>query len=260
MENREAHIITIYSPKGGTGKTTLAVQLAYAYARQSKKVLLIDAAQFGNIGTVLKMNMKSTGFGNIISFFEFADTGDISEQLKAVKESIQVYNDDLLEFDVVVSALPLKMEELDADRIKKTINISKIMGYDYIIIDTSSDLSLRNLEAMSLSHEILLLCEQDVSCVWNVILLKDIIYGLDLYERLKLVIMKHSRLSGLSIEEIETETGLLVFWVLPQEKAIRFYNNQKAGLCKRREKYALKVKEMSKFMETKFLSESRCER
>lgn len=258
MENHETRIFTIYSPKGGIGKTTLAVNLAYAYARQNNKVLLVDIAQFGNVGAVLKLNMKSTGLGNILSFFEFADEGDLTEQIKIVKQSVQTFRDDPLEFDVIVSAHPLKMEELDANRLRKTMSILRQIGYDFIIIDTSADICLRNLEAMALSHIIFLLCDQDISSVWNVLMLKDILTGMGLIERLKLILMKENKLSGMTLDEIQTETGLMVFWRLPEEKAVRFYNNQRNGLCKRREQYAIKIKSMLNFLQMKF-KESGCD-
>lgn len=257
MENMESQVITIYSPKGGTGKTTLSIQMALALAKSHKKVLLLDIAQFGNVGTNLKINLKEVGLGNIISFFEFADTGDPVEQIKTVKESIQTYKDDPYEIDVIVSAQPLKMEELDAERVRKIIKIVKQIGYDYIIIDTSSEISLRNIEAMAQSQAILILCDQDVSTVWNVMLLKDILAGIDLVERVKLVITKESKFAGMTADEIQSETGLLIFWTLKEEKALRFYNNQHAGYCRRREKYALQVKAMMDFYLKKQLDEGR---
>ncbi len=50
-------VLSIVSPKGGVGKTTLALNLAYALARRGQRVLLADSDPQGGIGLSL-MNMK----------------------------------------------------------------------------------------------------------------------------------------------------------------------------------------------------------
>lgn len=45
-----AHVITIAQQKGGAGKTTLAVNLAVAFARQNKRVAILDTDPQGSLG------------------------------------------------------------------------------------------------------------------------------------------------------------------------------------------------------------------
>ncbi|KEO60354.1 ParA family partition ATPase [Thioclava indica] len=45
-----AHIITIAQQKGGAGKTTLAVNLAIAFAKQDKRVAILDTDPQGSLG------------------------------------------------------------------------------------------------------------------------------------------------------------------------------------------------------------------
>src|SRR5690606_8923041 len=59
--DRSGNIIVIYSPQGGSGKTTLATNLASALMREGVKVLLADAdLQFGDIGTFLNLQPQLT--------------------------------------------------------------------------------------------------------------------------------------------------------------------------------------------------------
>src|SRR5204863_2075173 len=55
-------IVAIFSPKGGVGRTTVAVNLAVAAATElSKRVALMDGSfQFGDVGVLLKLNPRST--------------------------------------------------------------------------------------------------------------------------------------------------------------------------------------------------------
>ena len=50
----EGHVVAIFSPKGGVGRTTVAVNLAIAIAAQGAKVALIDSDFYGpSIPTLL---------------------------------------------------------------------------------------------------------------------------------------------------------------------------------------------------------------
>ena len=51
MQNKKTQVIAVYSPKGGTGKTTMTVHLAHELARKGDKVLVVDMAQFGNVAS-----------------------------------------------------------------------------------------------------------------------------------------------------------------------------------------------------------------
>ena len=57
-----ATVVTLFSPKGGVGRTTLAVNLAVAIAteHQQRSVALVDASlQFGDVGVLLNLNPKN---------------------------------------------------------------------------------------------------------------------------------------------------------------------------------------------------------
>src|SRR5207253_10182268 len=56
-------MIAVYSPKGGTGKTTLAVNLATVLRRQGKSVALMDGVmQFGSVRHVLQVPPATRSF------------------------------------------------------------------------------------------------------------------------------------------------------------------------------------------------------
>src|SRR5258708_32579699 len=57
----EAHVIMVYSPQGGAGKTTVATNLAASLMREGTKVLLIDLdLQFGDVGVFLNLQAQNT--------------------------------------------------------------------------------------------------------------------------------------------------------------------------------------------------------
>src|SRR3954470_24072721 len=60
-------IIALFSPKGGVGRTTIAVNLAVAAATElGKKVVLVDASfQFGDVGVLLNLNPKNKSIADL---------------------------------------------------------------------------------------------------------------------------------------------------------------------------------------------------
>ena len=68
-------VVAVFSPKGGVGRTTVAVNLAIAAATElGKKVVIMDASfQFGDVGVLLNLNPKSKSIADLIPEL---DTGD----------------------------------------------------------------------------------------------------------------------------------------------------------------------------------------
>jgi pilus assembly protein CpaE len=74
--HRAGHIVTFYSPQGGTGKTTLATNMAAGLMREDSRVLLVDCdLQFGDIGIFLYLESNH----NLVDLAEAA--GDLDPDL-----------------------------------------------------------------------------------------------------------------------------------------------------------------------------------
>src|SRR5215472_3131821 len=72
------HIIMVYSPQGGAGKTTIATNLAAALMRPDTKVLLIDGdLQFGDVGVFLNLVAQAS----IVNLVKVAGETDLDLDL-----------------------------------------------------------------------------------------------------------------------------------------------------------------------------------
>src|SRR4029077_6866132 len=69
-------VVAVFSPKGGVGRTTVAVNLAVAAATElGKKVVVMDGSfQFGDVGVLLNLNPKSKSIADLVPEL---DAGDI---------------------------------------------------------------------------------------------------------------------------------------------------------------------------------------
>ncbi len=132
-----SNIVSVCSGKGGTGKTFVAANLAYALSKFGKKILLVDLdINFANVNILLNQTTSNT----ISEFFE---------QRKSLKELIQNYsiNLDVIYGDSGKEDYPRVSEEI-IDYLFLSLK-SLNSYYDYIILDSSgggSQITLHQLQ------------------------------------------------------------------------------------------------------------------
>lgn len=142
---KKAKIITVTSVKGGTGKTTFALNLAAAFALNKKRVLLIDAdLAAGDIAARLDIGYEK----DLFNCYE-----DIrNHTFDQVEDYVRPYKDGM---DVI----PAPKDPRFANRIEPsflTYLLSKVsLKYEVVIIDTNHLLSSINLLAFDYSDSIL---------------------------------------------------------------------------------------------------------
>ena len=147
--------IAISNQKGGVGKTTTAVSLSVALARQGKRVLLIDADSQADATKYLGVenpdelqNTLSTAMHCIINDLPYK-TG----------EYIQSHPEGL---DFVPSSIDLSSVEVELvnamsrERILKTF-LDDVRGkYDYVLIDCPPSLGMMPINALSAADSVLI--------------------------------------------------------------------------------------------------------
>lgn len=136
-----AKIITITLRKGGSGKTTTAVNLASSLAKHNKRVLLIDLDPQANATASLGIDEQQAS--------------NISETLQGVKSLEQVIINQPTIFDIVPSNSILA--QLEASMATDPAKYSNILKnhlepirdlYDYILIDTPPSESMLTITAL----------------------------------------------------------------------------------------------------------------
>ena len=148
-----AKIISIVNQKGGVGKTTTSVNLAFALSNMGKRVLLIDLDPQANTTSVFGTrdsyrNVYSLLMGEIQ--FHQAVTSTKIENLKAITSST----------DLVGAEIELVEIESRESKLKFAIR-SRISDFDYVFIDCPPSLGLLTINALTASDSFLvpLQCE-----------------------------------------------------------------------------------------------------
>lgn len=210
-------IITIHSPQGGSGKSTLALNLAIQFAKQGKKTILMDMAGYGSLPSMCKVPIRGCGMSSLITILEQNDELPSYEHfVDYYREAIVAYKD-CSQLDLLLSASPLKMENLSSAFTEYLIEITIKRCYEVIVVDTSSELCERNIACIERANVILIPTLQDVSSGWKIILFNEILTSLRITkEHVFLIANRVSKYSGFNNIELQDEIGLKLLCEIPE--------------------------------------------
>lgn len=158
-------IITIYSPKGGTGVTTIAVNLAITLNNEDTRAVLVDAnLQFGDVAVFLNEQGKNT-------ILELAPRVDELES--DVVEDILIKHEASGVRILAAPQRPELAEKVSADQFSKVLQFLQGM-YAYVVVDTSPILTDVILATLDISDVIVLVTTQEIPAIKNSRLVLDL--------------------------------------------------------------------------------------
>jgi chromosome partitioning protein len=147
---KRARRIAILNQKGGTGKTTTAVNLAAGLAEKENQVLLIDTDAQGNVGVSLGVAGEKSLYHVLV------EGADPSEAAVPVRQHLDVITSDST---LAAAEIWLARQNTDArsKMLTKRLNMMSISRrYDYVMIDCGPSLNLLNQNALSYVDEVII--------------------------------------------------------------------------------------------------------
>ena len=193
-----AQVIVVFSPKGGVGKTSIAINLAETLqTRQVQKVLLIDADTVtGHVTTSLGLEQVRTVYD---SWQDQADGGPAESLPELATEhgsGMRV---------VALSSAPLPTEILEPGRIADAISAARRF-FDYIVVDVHPSYSAVNRAIFGQADRILVPVTPDVPALRAAVQLREASRELGIADRLALVVNRAN--SGVSVADMERTVGM----------------------------------------------------
>ena len=164
-------VIVVYSPKGGGGATTLAVNLAVTLHNEETKVALIDGnLQFGDVAVFLNLQTKNSVLDLATRASEL-DPEIVSEVMTThTATGVKI---------LAAPSRPEFAENVTGEQFGKVLEFLRQM-FSYIIVDTSSTLTDVIITSMDHSDLVILITTQDIPSI------KDARLYLDLADVMKI--------------------------------------------------------------------------
>ncbi|NJD28528.1 MAG: hypothetical protein FIA92_09550 [Chloroflexi bacterium] len=191
-------VISVFNPKGGVGKTTIATSLAAVLQlRRERDVLLIDGDTVtGHVALSLGLPL-GTALAD-----QFADE-DAGEPHRSLIELATTHSS-----GIRVAALtnsPLSLGHLAPERVSEAIMEAR-HSVGTVIVDLHPSYSEVNLAVFAISDRIIVPVTPDLPAIRAAVQLKEIAMELGMLDRLGLVVNRAN--SGVSVADIEVTTGM----------------------------------------------------
>lgn len=208
-EEVKSRIISVFSTKGGVGKTTIASNIAVSLARTTKKrVALVDLdLQFGDVAIMLNASVKNT-ISDLIKEINMLDSDSMEDYLVTHFSGVRV---------LPAPVKPEYAEYITSSHVEKILNTLKEY-YHYIIVDTSASFHETVLTALDMSDKILLVSTLDLPTI------KNVKSGLDVMETLRypkekinIILNKASEQFGIKYKDFENTLKHQIWAYIPED-------------------------------------------
>ena len=193
-------IVAVFSPKGGVGRTTVAVNLAVAAAQElGKKVVLMDGSfQFGDVGVLLNLNPKSKSIADLIPELDAGDLDSIDTFLINHTAGIRV---------LLAPPSPETAEMINAAGVKKVLDRLRA-DHDLVVVDCTSYFNDTTLAILDAADVILTMLSLEITSIKNMRLFLEVAEQLG-YEsgKVRLVLNRADSALGIRVADVEHSIG-----------------------------------------------------
>jgi pilus assembly protein CpaE len=200
-------IITIYSPKGGTGCTTLAVNLALTLHNEDTQVALVDAnLQFGDVAVFVNEQGKNT----------IVDLSPRVEELERdVVEDVMIKHAASGLHILAAPSRPEHAEKVTGSQFTKVLECLR-RWYSYVVVDTATLLTDVTLAAIDVSDVLVLVTTQDIPSIKNCRLFLDLSQTLGIErERILFVMNRFDKRINITPDRVTENLKQEVVSVIP---------------------------------------------
>ena len=214
----DGRIITVASPKGGVGKTTVATNLAVGLAkRYPQQIVLVDLdIHFGDCASALNLEPE----------FSLPDTiqGAMTQDMLTLKSLLTRHETGL--YVVPGSDSPVAADTVTPKDISNLLTMLAT-EFQYVVVDTAPGLSEHTLAVLDKANEIVLVTSLDVPGVRGLRKELETLDDLDMLLEARHVVVNFFETSrGLTIKDVQSTIGEEVDIVLNQSHLLPRSTNQ----------------------------------
>jgi pilus assembly protein CpaE len=196
----DGQIIAIFSPKGGVGRTTVAVNMAIAAATElGKSVVLVDGSfQFGDVGVLLNLNPKNKSIADLVPELEAGEPESLDTFIINHSAGIRV---------LLAPPSPEMAELITPSGVRRVLEALR-HGHDLVIVDCTSWFNETTLAILDAADTILTMLSLEITSIKNMRLFLEVAEQLG-YEqdKVKLVLNRADSSLGIRVQDVESSIG-----------------------------------------------------
>jgi pilus assembly protein CpaE len=204
-EAARGRVFTVVNAKGGSGATTVAVNLALALQASHGSTALVDIAPLGH--AVLHMNMKP--------LFSVADAvRNLHRMDSSLLESFMTRHDNGLQVLAGPSA-PVAVEPTTSE-IARLFDML-VTQFKYVVVDASTRMDATTRLVSNLSAAVLLIAHADVASLWSATRIQQYLGEGNNRDRVRLVLNRFRKIAGFTEDDVEAAAGAKLLWKIPNQ-------------------------------------------
>ena len=204
-EGPRGKVFTVVNAKGGSGATTVAVNLALALQAAHGQTALVDLAPLGH--SALHLNLKP--------LFTLADaTRNLHRMDSSLLESFMTRHPGGLQLLAGTNA-PASIEPSTTEFVRLFDML--VTHYRYVVVDNSSRLDAGSRLVANLSECVLLVACTDVASLWSAARVQQYLGETGHRDRVRLLLNRFRKVPGFSEADAENAAGIKLLWRVPNQ-------------------------------------------
>jgi pilus assembly protein CpaE len=207
----EGKVVTVFTAKGGVGKTMLAINLGMVLARERNRVCVVDLdLSSGDVAISVLLDPAQT-IADAVSMAGHLDTTGAASLLTRYQPGIEM---------LLAPVTPGDAEKIQPSLVGELLAVLRRM-FDYVVVDTPPHLSEHVLTALDASAYHVLITTPDVPALKNLRVVLDVLDMLSYPKEIRsLVLNRADHKVRLTLPEIEQVLRTPITAQIPASRAV----------------------------------------
>ena len=194
-------VVAVFSPKGGVGRTTIAVNTAAAAASEpGRDIVLVDGSfQFGDVGVLLNLNPKNKSIADLISGLDAGGDSDFIDTFLITHSTGTKV--------LLAPPSPEMAELVTPAAIRRVLDALRAKS-DLVIVDCAAAFSDSTLAILDVADVILTVLTLEITSIKNMRLFLEVVEQLGYPpDKMELVLNRADSALGIRIADVEHSIG-----------------------------------------------------
>ena len=199
-DREPGRVVAVFGPKGGVGRTTLAVNLAVAAATElGQRTCLMDGSfQFGDVGVLLNLNPKNKSIADLIPELESGEPESLDTFVVSHSAGIRV---------LLAPPTP-EMAELITPAGAKVIVEALRRENDLVVVDCMASFNDTTLAILDQADVVLTMLSLEITSIKNIRLFLEVAEQLGYSsDKIRLVLNRADSSLGIRVADVEHSIG-----------------------------------------------------